>query len=122
MNNVEKIVIAWLETVLGDAVPVFGDKPKDLPDADTTYVLVDRTGGGREAMVMDRAEILIEVYNKDSRVAASDQAQAIADVIRNLTAYNDDITHASVNSLIKLDDIIGQNFRYQIYCDVYCRR
>lgn len=116
--NVEKEVITWLETLVTDAWPVFGDKPKNLPDG---FILVDRTGGPRESMVLDQAEILIEVYHKDSRVAASDEANAIADAIPSLTA-RECITRAKVNSVVKLDDTIGQYFRYQIYCDIYCRR
>lgn len=118
LPNVEKLVISWLETYLTDAWPVFGDKPQDTPP---NYLLVDRTGGPREHMVLDRAEILIEVYHKDSRVQASDKAQEIADVITALEEI-ECITHAEVNSIVKLDDTITQYFRYQIYCDIWCRR
>lgn len=120
MENVEALTIAWLQTVDGyNDWPVFGDKPNPLPDQ---FILVDRTGGAREAMVLDRAEILIEVYHKDSRMAASDKANAIADVVPALVAYNDDITHADVNSVVNLGDIIAGYQRYQVYCDVYLRR
>lgn len=116
--NVEKVVISWLETLLTDAWPVFGDTPREKP---FKYALVDRTGGPRESMVLDQAEILIEVYHKDSRVAASDEAQLIADAIPSLKQI-ESITRAKVNSIVKLDDTINQYFRYQIYCDVFCRR
>lgn len=116
--NVEKEVIAWLETLLGDGWPVFGDTPPVKPDQ---YILVDRTGGPRESMVLDQAEILVEVYDKNSRVDASDKAQEIADAIPALTAI-ESITRAKVNSIVKLDDTINQYWRYQIYCDIYCRR
>jgi hypothetical protein len=118
--NVEKIVIAWLPTLsdIGTDWPVYGDKPAELPEK---YILVDRTGGPREAMVLDRAEILIEVYHKTSRVAASDMANYIADNIRGLTA-TESITRAEINSVVNLDDIIAQYSRYQVYCDVYNRR
>lgn len=116
--NVEKEVINWLETLLGDSWPVFGDQPKDRPQG---YVLVDRTGGPRENMVLDRAEILIEVYHKNSRVTASDKANEIADAIVGLLD-RENITHAVVNSVVNLDDVIAQYSRYQIYCDIYCRR
>lgn len=116
--NVEKLVITWLENMLGDAWPVFGDEPKATPEA---YVLVDRTGGPRESMVLDQAEILIEVYHKTSRVSASDKAQDIADAIPGLTVI-ESITRAKVNSVVKLDDTISQYWRYQVYCDIFCRR
>lgn len=119
MNDVESIVVAWLGTIVDATYPVSGDKPDPMPNK---FITVDRTGGPREAMVLDRAEILIEVYNKDSRSAARNQAQAIGDAIRQLEAYNDDITRARVNSTVNLPDTIAQYQRYQVYCDIYYRR
>jgi len=116
--NVEKIVIAWLEDHVVITWPVHGDMPDPRPEK---FMLVDRTGGAREAMVLDRAEILIEVYHKTSREMASDEANKIADLIPELLNTKS-ITEAKVNSVIKLDDTIGKYFRYQIYCDVYNRR
>jgi hypothetical protein len=121
MANIEAIVIEWLESIQGssDNWPVSGNKPTTAPDQ---YILVDRTGGPREAMVLDRAEILIEVFDKNSRSAASEKANAIADAIPALLAYNDNITRAKVNSLVNLDDLLGQFHRYQLFVDVYYRR
>lgn len=119
MANIESSVIAWLNTILSDGWVAYGDKPKTTP---AKYILVDRTGGPREAMVLDRAEILIEVYHKTSRATASAQADFIADEIVALEAYSQDITHASVNSVVNLDDTLAQFHRYQIYCDVFNRR
>lgn len=118
MNNVEKIVINWLSDTYGEDWLVSGEQQKERP---TQYILVDRTGGPRESMVLDQAEILIEVYHKDSRVSASDKANEIADAIPGLVSV-ESITRAKVNSVVKLDDLIGQYFRYQVYCDIYCRR
>jgi len=118
-QNIEKIVIAWLETIVDEDWPVSAEKAAQQP---TQFILVDRTGGPREAMVLDRAEILIEVYHKESRVTASDKANEIADRIPELLNYSENITHAEVNSLVSLDDTIAQYSRYQIYCDIYLRR
>ena len=118
MVNVEIEVITWLETFLTDEWEVFGDKPNQLP---LGFVLVDRTGGPRESMVLDRAEILIEVYHKESRELASNKAHEIADALDQLLQV-ENITRAKVNSIIKLDDTVGQQFRYQVYCDIWCRR
>lgn len=116
-QNVEKEVIAWLPGIAGAGWPVSGQKPKD----GSQFILVDRTGGPREAMVLDRAEILIEVYHKASQETASDKANEIADAIPGLLAIHN-ITHAEVNSVVRLDDTIGQFYRYQVYCDIYLRR
>ena len=117
-QNVEVVVIEWLPDVVGVEWPVFGDQPKTRPEK---YVLVDRTGGPRESMVLDQAEILIEVYHKTSRLEASELANIIADAAPSLL-QTENITRAKVNSVIKLDDTIAQFNRYQVYCDIFCRR
>lgn len=119
--NVEKRVIKWLESSgIVSGYFVSGDKikAKSLPEK---FILVDRTGGAREAMVLDMAEILIEVYHKTSRFEASEKANAIADAVSGLLQY-EEITRAKVNSVVHLDDTLGQYYRYQIYLDVYNRR
>lgn len=117
--DVEEITVSWLASIVDEAWGVSGNKPKSLPNQ---FITVDRTGGPRESMVLDKAEILIEVYHKTSRVAAKNQANDIADRLVELESYSTEITHASVNSVVNLQDLIGQYERYQVYCDVYCRR
>jgi len=118
-NDVEEIVVAWLNTVLGTGWVASGNKPKTTP---TQYVLVDRTGGPREYMVLDRAVILIEFYHKTSRTTAKNKANEIADRIVELNNYAHNISGAKVNSVTHLPDLLGQYERYQIYCDINCRR
>lgn len=117
-KNVEVVVIEWLDSITS-GWNVSAAKPTSLPDQ---FILVSRTGGPREAMVLDRAEILIEVYHKDSQITASDMANVIADRIVELEAYEADITHADINSVVQLGDTLTQYYRYQVYCDVYLRR
>ncbi len=119
MDNIEVIVINWLKTFVGDDYTVTSEKPKTPGEK---YILVDRTRGGRESMVLDLAEILIEVYDKNSKLDASNKANEIADKIIELEALDDNITHADVNSVVSLDDLLGGYRRYQVYCDVYHRR
>lgn len=117
--DAEVLVVSWLNSILGSGWAAHGDKPDNAPEQ---YVLVDRTGGPRESMVLDKAEIMIEVYHKTSRATAKDKANDIADRIIELEAYHQDITHAAVNSVVNLDDLLGQFHRYQIYVDVWCSR
>lgn len=117
--DVEAVVVAWLNSILGTGWDAYGDKPATAPEK---YVLVDRTGGPRESMVLDKAEILIEVYHKTSRSQAKDQANDIADRVIELEAYDANITHAAVNSVVNLDDLLGQFHRYQVYVDVWGAR
>lgn len=116
--NIEKVLIEFLKVNKSVGFSVHGDKPKNTPDA---YVLVDRTGGPREHKVQDRAELLVEVYHKDSRVAASDEAYRIADMLPFMLEI-EPVMKVDVTSVVKLDDLVGQFNRYQIYVDVYYRR
>lgn len=117
-ENVEAIVIAWLNDLLPD-YPASSDTPKNLPK---TFALVERTGGERVAMVGDNAEILIELYNKESRADCSTIANYVADHINQLPELYADVTAAKVNSVIALDDTQKQYSRYQIYIDVFHSR
>lgn len=118
-NDVEAIVVAWLNSWVGNGWAASGNKPKDTPEQ---YILVDRAGGPRVAMVLDAAQILIEVYHKTSRSTAKNKANEIADRIVELKAYANNVTTAEVNSVVHLPDLIGQQERYQVYCDISCRR
>lgn len=117
--DVEAVVVAWLNSILGSGWEAYGDKPDDAPEK---YVLVDRTGGPRESLVLDKAEILIEVYHKTSRSTAKNMALDIDDRIKELEAYSENITRAKRNSLVNLDDTLAQYHRYQIYVDVWGAR
>ena len=121
-SDVEEIVVAWLNSgVLGSGWEAHGSKPKE---PGTQYVLVDRVGGPREAMVLDRASILIEVYHKDSRKTAKDKAYEIADRVIELASFEQNIMirKDAVNSVVHLPNLISQYEHYQVYVDVNCRR
>lgn len=117
-ENVEAIVISWLRDLV-PGYPASSDTPKTLPKR---FILVRRTGGNRVAMVGDNAEVLIEVYDKSSRVDCSEIANFIADHITQLREENENITQATVNSNISLDDTVKEYHRYQLYCDIFHRR
>lgn len=120
--NVEAVVIDWLNAKLSDDWHAYGQKPKTTGGTDNLkFVLVDRTGGPRESMVLDQAEILIEIYHKEDRAAASELANMICDSVPELLNI-ENITRARVNSLVRLDDTLTQYYRYQVYLDVYNRR
>jgi hypothetical protein len=73
-------------------------------------------------MLGDNAEILNEVYDKDSRYDCAEIANFIADKIVDLTVEYENITRAVVNSVIPLADTAKQYYRYQVYCDVFHSR
>ena len=122
-QDVEDVVLLWLKGWLTDGWVPYTDKPKSsstkpMPEK---YILIDRTGGPCEAMVLDRAEILIEVYHKTDKRAAKNMALTIGDKIIELEAVHN-VEHAAVNSTVRLDDTLTQTYRYQVYCDVNYRR
>lgn len=117
--DIEAVVVAWLNSILPSGWDAHGDKPDNPGEK---YVLVDRTGGPRESMVLDKAEILVEVYHQTSRNLAKNVANDIADRAVELEAYDANITHAAVNSVVNLDDTLAQYHRYQIYIDVWGSR
>ena len=117
-ENLEAIVISWLRDLV-PGYPASSDTPKTLPKQ---FILVERTGGAREAMLGDNAEILIEVYDKESRYDCSEIANFIGDRIIELPRDYENITHAAINSIISLDDTQKQYHRYQIYCDIFHSR
>lgn len=118
MPDVEELVISWLNSFNPGGMTAYGDKPKDAE----AFITVDRTGGPRESMALDQAEILIEVYHKTSRVEAKNTAGLIADRITELLNYSDDITRAKINSVVNLNDLLAGYQRYQVYADVFHRR
>lgn len=116
MQNVEVIVIQWLNDNFD--FPAYADMPKTVPES---FALVDRTRGGRESMVLDMAEVLIEVYDKTSRLNASNNANLVADKVPELL-NNHNVTRAVVNSVVQLGDTERGLQRYQVYLDVWVRR
>lgn len=118
-ESVEAIVVAWLNDVLAD-YKASTNVPKSLP---SKFVLVRRTGGGRQDLVGDAAEIRIEVYDKNSQVDCSTIANYIADHIETgIPAEVEDVTAVKVNSIISLDDKEKQYYRYQIFLDIFHSR
>lgn len=116
MNNAEIIFTNWLADKIDWQVS--GDALEKTPDK---YVIIDRTGGTRENYVMDSAELLVEVYHKTSRVECSKMAQHIADILPDILDL-EPVASVDINSIIKLDDLNKQFFRYQIYVNLKIRR
>ena len=77
--NVEVAVIQFLKSQTNWTVA--GEVPADNP---AKFITVERTGGAREAMVLDMAEVMISVYHKTSKLECANQTDEIADVIPGL--------------------------------------
>lgn len=117
-ENLEAVVIKWLNT-RNSSYTAYAEVPRDLPDK---FITVARTGGTRESMFEDMAEILVEVYDKSSRFACSSEADAIADAMQGLVDSSPNIARATVNSIVSIDDTQIAYRRYQIYLDIVHHR
>lgn len=117
MIDVEDVTLLWLKGWLPADWKPFTQKPDQVPDH---YILIDRTGGPREAMSLDRAEILIETYHKTDRRAAKEMALQIGNRIKELELVHN-VQGATVNSTVRLDDTLTKYWRYQVYCDINYR-
>lgn len=117
-ESLKGIAIQWLTAQLPADWPVSGQVPKNIPDK---FITVSRTRGGREYLVLDNAELLFEVYSRNSDLEASNMADHVADIIKGLEQYHD-ITHSKTNSVVELADTIRGLYRYSVYVDIRHRR
>lgn len=120
MNNASiiAIIVAWLNEIV-PGYPASTKIPKTLPKR---FSIVERGGGERRRMVLDMADIVIDVYDKESEVDCSAIADFIADKIPTLVEESEDITHADVQNVFQLNDTQRGYNRYEIACSVYHRR
>lgn len=112
------ILIDWANDTIPD-YPASNLIPDDLPDR---FMTIERGGGERRAMVLDVADIVIDVYDKESAVDCAEIADYIADHIPDLLAVNDNITLAKVDNVFPLNDTVRGYFRYEIACSINYRR
>lgn len=117
-RSLEAVVIEWVNSMLPD-YPCSSDRAKDLPKK---YSLVERQGGPRIAMLGDSANILVEIYNKNSKIDCAEAAENLADQVIKLAEEYNDVMSASVNSVIPNEDIERQYYCYQIYIDIFYSR
>ena len=116
--NTEVIVIKYLNSKIS-GWSIAGEAPKSLPEK---FITVERSGGGRTAMVLDLAEIKVSIYHKNSKLEAANMADEIADIAPGIVVDYEDVTRSVVNSVVQLDDTTRQYRRYLVYLDVYHRR
>lgn len=116
--NLLALIIAWVNDLLPD-YQASTKIPKQLP---ATFSIVKRVGGTRRQMVLDMADIEIQIYDKNSELDCSNIADFVADMIPSLLAEYDDITHAEVTSVVQLNDYDLDYNRYTVSCSIYYRR
>jgi hypothetical protein len=111
--NIEAALIAWLGVRC--EVPVSADVPAKRPPA---FITVERTGGPRENVVVDRPAIAIQCW-AETRDKALQLAYSIDAILLGFTGV------AGVNKVIRgslYNFPDGKNPRYQIVVDFVTTR
>lgn len=108
MVNIEEIIIAYLSNVFD--IETYADVPKEYP---VRFVTVERTGGIRDSLVIDRPMVAVQCWAETRRDAA-DFAYKVDDALRSLPAHNKRVTFARRNSLYNFPDPESKKPRYQL--------
>jgi hypothetical protein len=107
--DIEEQVVSFLVT---RGFVASTDVPNPRP---AKFVTVERTGGGRDNIVVDRPTVAIQSWAK-TRKEAADQAYGIDAIIPDMVEI-EDISRVERNSFYNFPDETGNNARYQIVVD-----
>lgn len=116
-NNIEAILISWLNANLPDGWKAFADVPEVKPDK---YVQVERTGGPVGSVRIEVPEVIISFNHKSSAVEASKVALETDIKMRAEIIKHDAVSKAERLSLVRLDDLVTKYRRYQAYYSFVC--
>lgn len=109
--NIEAAAIAYLDAAL--SVPVVADVPRDRPGA---FVSLERTGGARDSVVIDRAMLAIQCW-APTRHEASELALEVDAALPGLVTVPR-ITRVTRLGLYHFPDPESGSPRYQLTASV----
>ena len=109
--DIEAVLIAWLAKELG--LPVSADVPDPRPK---TFITVERVGGARDSVVVDRPSVAVQCW-ASSRAQAATLAYRVSALIPRL-AFIDRVARAEQDTLYNFPDLEGGNPRYQVVIDL----
>lgn len=102
--KIESLMIQWLN---GGNLPAgwsaFGSIPEEKPDM---FVVVERSGGPVDNVRIDRPDLTIRFFHKDSADTAGDVAAATDKKIRLEFLQLPNVSKVERNSLARLDDLV----------------
>jgi hypothetical protein len=110
--NVEAAVIGFLSRELG-GVPVYADVPAQRPGS---FVTVERVGGQREDLTIDRCMVAVQCWD-ESRAKAAALAYRVDGLLARLP-FEPRVCRVERNSLSNHPDTAGRHARYQLVADV----
>lgn len=103
--NIETLMINWLNSggILPTGWEAFGSIPAEKP---AKFVLVERTGGPVDNVSLERPDLTIRFFCRDSADEASKVATATDKKIRLQFVSQPNVSKVERNSLLRLDDLI----------------
>ena len=107
--NIEATILAHLK---GRGFNALADVPKDRPNE---FVTVERTGGGKDSVVLDRPTVAVQSWST-SRYKASELALRVDAAMEEITTVSG-VSKCKRNSMYNYPDESGQA-RYQAVYDL----
>ena len=107
--NIEVKIIEYLNK---NGFKAYANVPSDRPDS---FVTVERTGGGRDSVIIDRPMVVIQVWAL-KRLEASEMAYSIRDVLIDMVLEKN-ICKVSINSIYNYPDAESGSNRFQLVVD-----
>lgn len=102
--KIESLMINWLnDSNLPVGWEAFGSIPEVKPDR---FVLVERSGGPVDNVSIERPDLTIRFFDKDSADNAGDVASATDKKIRLEFVQLPNVSKVERNSLQRLDDLV----------------
>lgn len=111
-NNIEAILITWLNENLPEGWEAFSDIPEVKPDK---YVQVERTGGPVSSVRIEQPEVIISFNHRTDAVEASKVAFETDIKLRAEIIKQPNVSKVDRMSLVRLDDLTTKFRRYQAY-------
>lgn len=108
--DIEAKLIEWLNKRLD--VAAYADVPASRPEQ---FITVERTGGGRDNVIIDRPTVAIQCWST-SRASAADLAYVVDDALPEFT-QEPGINKARRTTIYNFPDEKG-NPRYQLVCEL----
>lgn len=111
--DIEEVVIDHLNHA-GVGATAYPDVPRKRP---TTFVVVERTGGPRTDIVVERPMLDIQCWATERRDAAL-LADAVADALRAMPDAVAECFHVNITSNYRDADLESGTPRYHVVCEI----
>ena len=111
--DAERTLVDYLNGA-GIGAAAYYDVPADRP---SSFVVVERTGGPRSDIVVERPMLDVQCWAESRRDAAL-LADAVADALRAMPDAVADCFHVSITSTYRDTDLESGTPRYHVVCEI----